>query len=159
MAGTLQTLTLRSTGIESPLLRLNPPTAKDCPTLFTVMKKDLDGDGVADPFSDPQVAALGGLDMWPLVVLSYLRDLDGNPVEDQVTTQVLVSPSGLPDGLAVNTPYATDTLPLMFLPVAQRTNARRQRRPSQWRCLPSRRVRHGGHQPHRPGLDHSQQLD
>jgi hypothetical protein len=123
LAGTLQTLTLRSTGIESPLLRLNPPTAQDCPTLFTVIKKDLDGDGVADPFSDPQVAALGGLDMWPLVVLSYLRDLDGNPVEDQVITQVLVSPFGLPDALAVNTPYATDTLPLMFLPVAQRTNA------------------------------------
>ncbi len=123
LAGTLQTLTLRSTGIDSPLLRLNPPTAEDCPTLFTVMKKDADGDGLADPFPDEQVAALGGLDMWPLVVLNYRRDLDGNPAESQVITQMLVSPFGLPDELGVNTPYATDTLPLMFLPVAQRTNA------------------------------------
>ena len=87
------------------------------------MKKDLDGDGVADPFSDPAVAALGGLDMWPLVILSYRRDLDGNPVEEEVITQLLVSPFGLPDEVPVNTPFATDTLPLMFLPLAQRTNA------------------------------------
>ncbi|MED5373265.1 MAG: hypothetical protein VX899_19760 [Myxococcota bacterium] len=123
LEGSLQTLTLRSTGIDHDLLQLNSPQAAWCPTTFTLGLKDLDGDGAADPYPDAQLAALGALDMWPLVLLVQISDASGEPVETPALTQMLVSPFGVADETPVNTPFASDTLSLMFLPQAQRTLA------------------------------------
>jgi hypothetical protein len=75
-------LTLAATGVVHPKLSLNHPGAVDCPTLFTVMTVDADGDGVADPHPVEAAASVGAPAMWPRVLFRLLLDEEGNPVEE-----------------------------------------------------------------------------
>lgn len=124
LLGTLQVFTLKSTGIDAPLLTLNPPDAAECPTRFTILVRDADGDGVADPYPlSAEVAALGAVDMFPQVLLTYISDLDGNvPEEGSFVAPLIPSPFALGD-YTPNVPFTTDTLPVVFLGAALAVDA------------------------------------
>ncbi|HJN74473.1 MAG TPA: hypothetical protein QGF58_11120 [Myxococcota bacterium] len=126
---------LDSTGISHPLLELEDPTAEDCPTTFTVIARDKDGDGVADPHPVEAAAGLGAIDMWPVVVMRHLLDEDGNPPEQATISQALIdfrpNPDDggatpfqralthsddwvLPAAMVPNAPYSSSRLPLLW---------------------------------------------
>lgn len=112
--------TLYSTGVDHPLLTLNPPDAANCPSTFTVIVNDADRDGVADPHPTPEYAALGLLDVWPRVYLVALQGPDGLPVPEGETwvTEAGWYPLFMQDA-AGGAVYQAPQITLLFLPAAQ----------------------------------------
>ncbi|MCP4807846.1 MAG: hypothetical protein GY913_09930 [Proteobacteria bacterium] len=121
---------LVSTGIDHPHLTLNDPLANDCPTRFTVMTVDADGDGVADPHALEAAAALGAVTMWPRVLLKLVADENGDEPEQSYLSEALIDfraddfqiPRALaygsdwviPSEATPNVPYSTSSLPLVW---------------------------------------------
>ena len=126
---------LDSTAIDHPMLSLNAPDDEVCPTRFTVVAKDLDGDGLADPHPIEAAASLGAVDMWPLVVMRHVLNEDGTAPETETISQALVdfrpnSDTGtatpfqrslehapewvVPGAMVPNVPYQTSRLPLLW---------------------------------------------
>ena len=127
---------LDSTGIAHPLLELNDPDAEDCPTDFTVIARDKDGDGVADGHAIEAAANLGALDMYPVVVLRHVLNEAGSVPEQTTISQALIdfrpnaeagaNPSPfqraqahsedwtIPATMVPNIPYSTTRLPLLW---------------------------------------------
>ena len=126
---------LDATGISHPMLELNAPEAETCPTTFTVIAIDADGDGLADPHGIEAAANLGAVDMWPIVVMEHVANEDGTAPETRTLSQALIdfrpnSESGtaspfqrslehgddwvLPGAMVPNTPYTATRLPLLW---------------------------------------------
>ena len=100
---------LRSTGISSPLIRLDD-SGGDCPAVFLLKIADEDGDGLPDPHPTPELAAAGAYDIWPRIYLRYLGDRD-------VVAEAVISPAvALSYPVGVTTPVTE--LDVLYVPGA-----------------------------------------
>jgi len=72
-----QVINLVSHPVAHPLLTLNPTASANCPTTFTVLRRDTDGDGAVDPHPS-DLAFLGYEDVYPQVLMVLIVDADGN---------------------------------------------------------------------------------
>ena len=126
-------LTLAATGIAHPNLTLNHPGALDCPTLFSVMTVDADGDGAADPHPVEAAASVGAPRMWPRVIFRLLLDEVGEPAQETWLSegvidfrpneavgttpgraQALAEDWVLPALMTPNVPVGTSELPVLW---------------------------------------------
>ena len=110
-----QFINLVSHPVAHPLLTLNPTASASCPTTFTVVRRDADGDGLVDPHP----SALGGAgyeDVYPVVIIALVADADGNPIPDDANT--IISPLPIrptyDTSVPVETPFTTTELQLLF---------------------------------------------
>ena len=107
-----QVINLISHPVAHPMLTLNPTASANCPTTFTVIRRDIDGDGAVDPH--PSV--LGGVDyedVYPIVLMALVLDADGNEPEGTIISPLPIRPT-YDTSVPAETPFTTTQLQLLF---------------------------------------------
>ena len=108
-----QVINLVSHPVTHPMLTLKPTSSADCPTTFTVIRRDADGDGTVDPHP----SALGGLgyeDVYPLVFLVRVADAYGNPPTGNTIISPLPIRPTYDTTQALETPFGETLLQVLF---------------------------------------------
>jgi len=108
-----QVINLVSHPVAHPMLILNPTASAHCPTTFTVIRRDADGDGNVDPHPSA-LGSIGYEDVYPIVIMALVADADGNPPTGNTIISPLPVRPTYDTSQALETPFQETLLQLLF---------------------------------------------
>ena len=108
----LQVINLVSHPVAHPLLTLNPTASSSCPTAFTVVRLDTDGDGEVDPHPS-ELAFFGYEQVYPQVLMVLIADAGGNKPVGTFVSPLPVLPY-YNTNQPPNTPFTTTNVKVLF---------------------------------------------